>query len=387
MSTIEESSPPSAGSLLARARVLLEARRPGEAIGVLHRALAAEPGDWQALCLLSLAFLQVGQPADALVTAGHAAAANPASDWPHRLRASALVKLERVGEALAEAKQAVAVDPGIQESYIILTEAEVANRHFAEARAAAEQARALAPERCGGHVALSMVELKARRWTQAEMHARAALAIDPENTAALNNLGVALQGLGQRREAVHYLGTASRLDPRNPLYRRNAVGAATRFGSLFLVLVVALQFVAGNVIGGLFFGAALVGARLVIMARRGRLAGLWRTPVERWRRRRTPRSDPQASPELMRALRREGGRAFRGSLTANARLVTVCYLLGASATTLVAMAFFLHVADPAVRGPSKVLDAVLAMALAAATAVIIRCYLGHRRAGGPRRPA
>lgn len=384
---VEGSSAVSAASLIARARALLDARRPGDAIGVLHQALATGPGDWQALCLLSLAYLQVGQPADALTTAGYAAAANPASDWPHRLRASALVKLERVGEALAEAKQAVAVDPGIPESYIILTEAEVANRHFAEARAAAEQARALAPERCGGHVALSMVELKARRWTQAEIHARAALAIDPENTAALNNLGVALQGLGQRREAVHYLGTASRLDPRNPLYRRNAVGAATRYGSLFLVLVVALQFVAGNVIGGLFFGAALVITRLAIMGRRGHLAGLWRTPIERWRRRKTPRSDPQASPELMRALRKEGGRTFRGSLTANARLVSFCYLLGAVATTLVALAFFVELADPAVKGPTKVLDAFLAVALAASTAVIIRFYLGFRRARRGRRPA
>lgn len=297
--------PNSPSALLARAQALLDARRPEDAADVLRRAIAATPGSPRALCLLSLALLQSRQSQEALAVADDAVAAAPAWDWPHRLRALALIRLKHGPEALSAARQAVAVSPGVPEAYLVLTDAHLGLGRIGDAREAAEKARELAPERTGGHVALSMVELRARHWTRAEAHARAALAIDPENASALNNLGVALRGLGRRREAVHYLGAASRLDPRDPLYRRNAVQAASRYGSIVLVVLVGLQFAVGNVVGGLFFGAALVVSRFVIMAMHGNLSGVWRTPLERWRHRHVPRTDPKASPELMRALRRE----------------------------------------------------------------------------------
>ncbi|GAC1362022.1 MAG: hypothetical protein NVSMB32_01890 [Actinomycetota bacterium] len=362
---------PSAASLEQRARALLDAKRPGEAIPLLHRALSLEPGGWQSLCLLSFAYLQVNQPADALRAAGDAAAAAPASDWPHRLRASALIKLGRAAEALVVAQQAVAVNPAIPEPYLLLSEAEIANRHLGPAREAAERARELAPERPGGHVALSIVELKARRWIEAERHSRAALAIDPENTAALNNLGVALQGLGRRREAVHYLGTASRLDPRNPLYKRNAIGAARRFGGLALVAIVAVQFLAGNLVGGFLLASVMVALRVGFMAAQGNLAGLWRTPLERWRRRKMPSQDPQASAELLSALRREGRRMARGAGARRRRVRDGLVVIGLTLVLvvlvdrlLVALNPATGAADRAVYGIGVLAGAALAWCLA-----------------------
>src|SRR5438034_6427388 len=310
-------SPTSRLALLLRANALLDAKRPGDAITLLLQLASRDPGDAQTLCLLSLAYLQVGQPQDALAAADGAAAANPSAEWPHRLRSSALVKLGRVNEALAAASVAVALAPNLPEGRILLAEAQIANGRLDEARAAAEQARSLAPDRPGGHVMLSMVAAQAGRWWEVEQHARAALALDPEDTAALNNLGVALQKLGHRREALHYLGTASRLDARNPLYKTNAVRATSRYwGPAVLVVLIGVQFLTGDFAVGFALAATGLAGWLIVVLMQGkgqgrltlirRLEGrLGRAPLERWTQRGAPTADPKASPELMSALRRE----------------------------------------------------------------------------------
>lgn len=306
-----ENRPPTAdppSALRRRAATLLEARRPDEAIPLLLQAVALEPGRSEPRCLLALAYFQAGRPVEALAASEAAAAADPASGWPHRLRAVALLQLRRPAEALAAAKQAVRLVPRLAASHIVVAEAEVANRHLKKARAAAEHARSLAPENPDVHTSLALVALRSRRWLDAERHSRDALALDPENATALNNLGAALQQLGQRRAAVQYFATASRLDPRLPMYRANAIQAASRRlrvpGLVFLAYATASLVTSGAkawaVVG--FFVAAGVLARFL----RGDVRDLWRLPWERWRRRGSWGADPKASPELMRVLRERG---------------------------------------------------------------------------------
>lgn len=294
-------------AMLLRAQALLDTRRPEEAIALLGQAVAAHPGDARTLGLLSLAYLQSGDPGHALKTADEAAAASPTNPWPHRLRASALIKLGNASAALAAARQSVALAPYAVESHLMAGEALIACGQLTEARAAAEYARGLDPHRAEPSVLLSVVALRSRRWSEAEGHARAALAIDPENTAALNNLGLALRNLGKRREAVHYLGAASKLDPKNPLYHRNAV--ATAGGYIGLAVVAGLEL-AYFLLGGAGIATSIAGAAavLVVFSLIYHRGALWRELANRLRGRAADGPDPQATPELMRQLRRAGWR-------------------------------------------------------------------------------
>lgn len=300
MSEPGELSIPPTVALRQRGLALLAARRPEEAIGVFLQAVAADPSNVQNLCQLSLAYLQAGLFPESLAAANDAAVAGPTSDWPQRLRASALLKMGIPESARSAAREAVKLAPVSSDSYLMMAEAEAANHDLKEARAAAEHARDLAPRRAAPYVTLSMVALRARRWPEAEAQARQALAIEPENTHALNNLGLALRYQGRRREAVHYLGTASRLDPRNPLYRRNAKRAAAGFGGAGVLAVLLLAwFVAGGV---LFFVVGLACA--VVLALLSRHGAMWMA-IQTLLHRGTPSGDPKASPELMRQLRRD----------------------------------------------------------------------------------
>ncbi|MGH2718014.1 MAG: tetratricopeptide repeat protein [Actinomycetota bacterium] len=287
-------------ALRQRGQALLAARRPEEAIGVFLQAVAADPSNLQNLCQLSLAYLQAGQYPEALAAANDAAVASPTSDWPQRLRASALLKMGIAESARAAAREAVKLAPVSSDAYLMLAEAEAANHDLKEAKSAAEHARDLAPRRAAPYVTLSMVDLRARHCPEAEAQARLALSIEPENTHALNNLGLALRYQGRRREAVHYLGTASRLDPRNPLYRRNAKRAAAGFGGAgVLALLLLLWFLAGG-LPFLVLGIASA-VVLALLSRHGALWEALQTLVHRGR----PSDDPKASPELMRQLRRD----------------------------------------------------------------------------------
>lgn len=298
---------PTSAGLTQRASALLDAKRPADAIGVLHQAIAMEPGTVQARCLLALAHLRLDQPAEALAAAGDASAYAPAYEWPHRLRASALIKLSRPREALEAAREAANLAPERPEVFLMLAEAELAIRSFGAARSSTLRALELDASRPGAHVMLSTLALRVGAWRQAESHARDALGLDPENTAAMNNLGLALRATGRRREAVHYLGTASRLDPRNPLYRRNAMRASTRFSiGVVLALVLGVEVLTAG------WGPGILGTGVVALAlfagtaiRAGRAGGWFTSPLAMWRRRWSPASDPKASPEMMQALRRE----------------------------------------------------------------------------------
>ena len=374
---------PSPAAQLFRANALLDARRPVDAIALLLQLATGDPGNAQTLCLLSLAYLQVGQPQDALAAADGAAAATPGAEWPHRLRSSALVKLGLVNEALAAASVAVALAPNLSECRILLAEAQVANGRLDEARVAAEQARSLAPDRPGGHVMLSMVAAQTGHWTEVEHHARAALALDPEDTAALNNLGVALQKLGHRREAVHYLGTASRLDPRNPLYKTNAVRAASRYwGPAVLALLIAVQFVAGDVALGSGLAAMGIAGWVIVSLTRGDGRGPWRAPLERWTHRGTARTDPKASPELMSALRRE--RRTLRSMADGSRPVGRLALIAvvAALALFLGSAFVVQAAASRLGAGDIVVNALAATGCAGVAALMFRLAL---RPGGTRR--
>ena len=112
----------------------------------------------------------------------------------------------------------------------------------------------------------------------------------------MNNLGVALQRQGRRKQAIHYFGEASKLDPRLELPRRNAVGAARASGAGAFILALIVLFGLA-IASGLWI--AVIPLTALIYRFRSYLLGLVRLGF-----RRRP-DDPVASRRLRRDLQRE----------------------------------------------------------------------------------
>jgi Flp pilus assembly protein TadD len=246
---------------------------------------------------MSQAHLGLERFQDSLEQAEAAIGLEPTEEWGHRLRAFALLDLGRPKDALAAAREAVRLKPYRAESHSVLGEAQLACRDSDGAEATARRLVELAPSDVTGHDLLGRVCLTGGRYRDAEEHFREALRVDPENSAVLNNIGVALKGQGRRREAVHLFAQASAADPRDSTARRNATSAA-RVGVVGLVLLQLLRVPATawrqlwppDVI------AVLVIVLVVGASTAGYLA---------WRRRQRRHRYPDASPELMRSLRRQ----------------------------------------------------------------------------------
>lgn len=82
-----------------------------------------------------------------------------------------------------------------------------------ESREAYRRALELAPRHVAAHINLGRLLHEARELEAAEAHFRIALEESPGNPAALNSLGVSLEDLGRRSEAMDAYREAVRLDP------------------------------------------------------------------------------------------------------------------------------------------------------------------------------
>jgi predicted Zn-dependent protease len=211
----------------AQARVLIDAGRFAEAATTLTHGLAAEPGDYELLCLMSQVMVRTQRDREAATYAEQAIAVQPEGDWGHRLRCFAM-RNYHLGESLKSAKRAVEVDPQEPSNWHALASAELHLVNLNGARAAAEQMLALAPESCIGHQLLALVALKEKKYEEAEAHCRRELTLNPNSYPGMNNLGVALLNRGRKREAIEALNRAAKMDPSHELARRNLRIAADK---------------------------------------------------------------------------------------------------------------------------------------------------------------
>lgn len=222
------SSPPAA-SAVHRAQVLLDARRPEEALELLAHAVASDPEDLRAHCLMALALIRLNRPGDATRAAERGAAVDPSAEWPQRLRALALLAQGRKRQALEAANEAVRLAPEVAQTHIVLASAEAARSHLRAAREAAARAVELAPEDANAHATLGEIALRQGDAQDAERAYRTALSLDPEDAAAHNNLGVALDRLGRHAEAREAYTAAARFDPRQEVSPQNVARNARQF--------------------------------------------------------------------------------------------------------------------------------------------------------------
>jgi tetratricopeptide (TPR) repeat protein len=154
----------------------------------------------------------------------------------------------RSGEAREQAERAVALAPLLPEAHLVMAQVQFELGEFEAALGAADRVIQLAPNRTAGYVERSRLAARAKDWRSTETWARRALALDPGDEAALNNLGVALQGQGREAEALDLFARAAAANPRSDIAARNARSLASRIGMF-------------SVAGGMV-GAAVVGVNI-----------------------------------------------------------------------------------------------------------------------------
>ena len=229
------------GRTADRGALLLDAGRPDDALTELYQAVAADPTDARAHCLIALAHTQLGAPDRALQAASDAVGLQPESDWAHRLVAISLLSLNKNRKARRAALEACRLAPGEAHCLTILARTLLACHDQAGALEAAEQAVALAPSDPDAHNELGLVFLAHRSLEDAEQQFLHVLALDASNALAMNNLAVAHLRMHRGADAAKEFERAAAMDPGLTIARANIlkIGQAARLkGRLAVMLFV-----------------------------------------------------------------------------------------------------------------------------------------------------
>lgn len=219
----------SAHEAARRAEVLLDLKRPTEALAVLAPALAEDPGSVLLLCLQTLALLRCEQWQHAVKAGEAAVAADPESEAAQRLLSEAYEQHGYLLLAVASARRAVALSPESWAAHVRWAMALTANREVTLAYEAAKQSVRLNPENAETLFAMGYTAARCnKRRIAREAYARA-LALDPHHAAAHNNLAVLRLGRGQLLPAAEGLGASLSIQPGSKPGHHNVDLLAQRF--------------------------------------------------------------------------------------------------------------------------------------------------------------
>jgi tetratricopeptide (TPR) repeat protein len=205
---------------LARATVMLDLKRYGEAASLLAHVVAGEPADSRAWCLLATAHLGMRQYQEAADAARRAITFAPSDDWPYRLASIADRHLRNDMAALTAATEAVKLAPNHWRAYTCLAQAELARGYDGAARAAA-RARELAPDEPDVHFVSGLISYARYDFQAARDHQERALALNPGHSGAVNELGrIELRRHSQAGAVGHFI-RAARSAPAERVFGRN----------------------------------------------------------------------------------------------------------------------------------------------------------------------
>jgi Tfp pilus assembly protein PilF len=248
---------------LDRAQALLDVGRPAAARARLAPVLAAEPGNWRALCLLAQAYLAEDDFGRTLTAADAGVSADPHGALGHTLRATALILLGRHEEAVEAADAAIQLAPLSWNGYALRGAAlfNVYGRRR-EGLAVARSAIRLAPNEPGAHFIYgSLLASIGLSWPARRAFHRT-LRLDPQHSGALQALARAELRAGRLRNSLRYAQSASLADPAGVPALDHLVNAAAglagwafiaaAFTGIVLLFAVfpAAWLVAGLVVGG-----------------------------------------------------------------------------------------------------------------------------------------
>jgi tetratricopeptide (TPR) repeat protein len=246
---------------LARASMLLDLRRYGEAAGLLASIIAAEPADSRAWCLLAAAQLGNSQYQEAAAAASRAITLAPADNWPYRLASTAQRHLGNITAALTAANEACKLAPDEWRAYTCLAQALLATEvDFKAAERAAATALRLAPDEPDAHFIAGKVSYAREEWRKARAHQERALGLNPAHSGALNELGrIGLHDGGHARAAQHFV-QAAQSAPGVSTYRQNVELVVRRLitrtiyaasiGSLLLMYLTTIRPTRGPIVIG-----------------------------------------------------------------------------------------------------------------------------------------
>jgi Flp pilus assembly protein TadD len=168
------------GPVSERARLLLAAGRPRDALTLLAPHLAEHPDDQRALSFAGWSHLQLGS-------------LNGALDMAHRLAVNA---------------------PESADTHLLLGAVHTRRREFALAAQSARTAMRLAPHNPTAYLLAADIDMQAGTVTDLTVQsARRAVELDPDSADTHSTLGAALLTLKRRREAAEHLKKARSLDP------------------------------------------------------------------------------------------------------------------------------------------------------------------------------
>ncbi len=197
-------SVPAPGEIVALQRILAlaELKRWDEAATAARSLLAADPANWQALCLLAQALIAENDYTGGRAAAEAAVALAPESDWPHRLISIACRLLGQTAQAHAAAREAVRLSPHLDEARRVLCQSEILSGDLEAAARSALVALELDPHEAANHRMIGTVAFHCGELDAAEAAFRRALEIQPDDASALaadprqsisrNNLDVVL---------------------------------------------------------------------------------------------------------------------------------------------------------------------------------------------------
>ena len=210
---------------LARAALLLEHRRPGEAEREVRRALAGKPGDPHAHALLARCLTEQDRFAEAEAAAGEAVALAPDHPAPHRVLAQ--VRLERGDAAGAgrAADEAVRLDPLDADAWAVKAVAALDRNDRAAGLAAAETGLAADPEHVGLNNLRAIALTRLGRRDEAGATLSKALAENPDDPLTHANRGWDLLHRGEPKRAMTHFRESLRLDPDHDWARAGLVEA------------------------------------------------------------------------------------------------------------------------------------------------------------------
>jgi Flp pilus assembly protein TadD len=218
-----------------RAALLCGLDRADQAVSLLHRALAGEPGHAALWRHLAYAHIKLRQPDQALAAAQQAVALEPEEEWGHRLASVAYGQLKRHPEAVAAAREATRLAPTNWRTQIRLAETLRAVREHDEAATALARARELAPHEPEVALVAGVLWLARRDVDGAEAEFRRALQLDPTSGEAIHNLALIDRIRGRFGLAAAKFGAAVAANP-----RLHSAAAAAREALRTLVLRILL---------------------------------------------------------------------------------------------------------------------------------------------------
>ncbi len=215
---------------IERARLLLDAGRPGDSVQMLEDDPRTAHHSW-ALAVLATGHLNLGAYDRAVATARGALALEPELVAPYLVIAGARLDQRQTADAIEAARTALSLAPTNPSAHAILARAHARERAFDAARHHARSAIELAPGRPVGWLAQAQVEIAAGRWDPAEEAARKVLALDPENEEGRVLLGVVQSrrsGETHRSDAIETLAATLRDNPDRDNIRRLLIAVVMR---------------------------------------------------------------------------------------------------------------------------------------------------------------